>query len=226
MKLPRPAENLRKALWERIDEGELTGLRLARETGFEAGPHFQLPQPQTGSQRRGHGQGIERPAPVGPRPARSRRDQQTRQHHPSQRRPVRKCPPGRGAVAARQPLIMSMKVKDILKFKKSFCAACAPKWKATARLGALCDPHTRRRPRRHEHVSPPAARRHRPDCRHYNSLKPYGKGESNMYAVARDGGCTGNMWRLPAIILVVRPHNQAYPVEVMAMEPARRSMTT
>src|SRR6266516_4196824 len=28
-------ENLRKALWERIQEGDLTGLRLARETGFK-----------------------------------------------------------------------------------------------------------------------------------------------------------------------------------------------
>src|SRR2546425_10975634 len=27
-------ENLRKALWERIGEGELTGLRLAEQTGF------------------------------------------------------------------------------------------------------------------------------------------------------------------------------------------------
>jgi hypothetical protein len=26
--------------------------------------------------------------------------------------------------------------------------------------------------------------------RHYNSLKPYRKGESNMYAVARHGDCT------------------------------------
>src|SRR5881296_1465740 len=28
-------ENLRKALWERIEEGELTGLRLAEQTGFK-----------------------------------------------------------------------------------------------------------------------------------------------------------------------------------------------
>src|SRR5712671_2216272 len=28
-------ENLRKALWERIDAGDLTGLRLAQQTGFK-----------------------------------------------------------------------------------------------------------------------------------------------------------------------------------------------
>ena len=28
-------DNLRKALWERIDQGDLTGIRLARQTGFK-----------------------------------------------------------------------------------------------------------------------------------------------------------------------------------------------
>src|SRR3989442_14709851 len=28
-------DNLRKTLWERIDEGDLTGLRLAQQTGFK-----------------------------------------------------------------------------------------------------------------------------------------------------------------------------------------------
>ena len=35
MKFRALQENLRKALWERIDEGELTGLRLAHDTGFK-----------------------------------------------------------------------------------------------------------------------------------------------------------------------------------------------
>ena len=35
MKFRALQENLRKALWERIEEGDLTGLRLARETGFK-----------------------------------------------------------------------------------------------------------------------------------------------------------------------------------------------
>ena len=35
MKFRALQENLRKALWERIEDGELTGLRLAHETGFK-----------------------------------------------------------------------------------------------------------------------------------------------------------------------------------------------
>ncbi|HEY4661330.1 MAG TPA: helix-turn-helix domain-containing protein, partial [Terriglobales bacterium] len=34
MKFKALQENLRKALWELIDEGELTGQRLANQTGF------------------------------------------------------------------------------------------------------------------------------------------------------------------------------------------------
>src|SRR6478672_3162378 len=35
MKVKTLQENLRKAIWERIDEGDLTGMRLAEQTGFK-----------------------------------------------------------------------------------------------------------------------------------------------------------------------------------------------
>ena len=35
MKFQSLQENLRKRLWQRIDDGQLTGLRLAEETGFK-----------------------------------------------------------------------------------------------------------------------------------------------------------------------------------------------
>src|SRR5258705_10558625 len=35
MKFKALQENLRKTLWDRIEEGELTGLRLAQQTGFK-----------------------------------------------------------------------------------------------------------------------------------------------------------------------------------------------
>src|SRR5215469_17393126 len=35
MKFKALQENLRKTLWERIEEGELTGIRLAQQTGFK-----------------------------------------------------------------------------------------------------------------------------------------------------------------------------------------------
>jgi hypothetical protein len=55
--------------------------------------------------------------------------------------------------------------------------------------------------------------------RHYNSLKRYRKGESNMYAVRKsDGSCTIRYLEVAGNNLLLRPHNHAYPVEVMTIE--------
>jgi phage repressor protein C with HTH and peptisase S24 domain len=54
--------------------------------------------------------------------------------------------------------------------------------------------------------------------RHYNSLLPYKKGEPNMYAVRKDGGCTVKYVELDGNNLVLRPHNQAYPVNVIRVD--------
>ncbi len=59
--------------------------------------------------------------------------------------------------------------------------------------------------------------------RHYNSLKPYRKGESNMYAVHKNGTLTIKYVELAGKHLVLRPHNQTYPVEVMAMEDGKKA---
>lgn len=57
--------------------------------------------------------------------------------------------------------------------------------------------------------------------RHYNSLKPYRRGESNMYAVSKDGSCTVKYVERSGKHLVLRPHNQAYPVEVIQIEAGK-----
>ena len=59
--------------------------------------------------------------------------------------------------------------------------------------------------------------------RHYNSLKPYRKGESNMYAVRKENGCAVKYVEIAGNYLVLRPHNHAYPVEVLAMEAGKTS---
>lgn len=58
--------------------------------------------------------------------------------------------------------------------------------------------------------------------RHYNSLKPYRKGDLNMYAVNKNGACTVRYVEVAGDHLVLRPHNQAYPVELMATERGRK----
>jgi hypothetical protein len=122
------------------------------------------------------------------------------------------------ATAASEPLLMSMNVKDILKFKKTFLRRLRPeiegprsKWerfvvlKVDSRDGMSMYP--RLLPGAIVLVD-----------RHYNSLKPYRKGESNMYAVAHEGACTVKYVEVAGRNLVLRPHNQAYPVEVVTMD--------
>ena len=58
--------------------------------------------------------------------------------------------------------------------------------------------------------------------RHDNSLKPYRKGEFNMYAVLKDGTCTLK-YRAAANHLILRPHNQDFPIEVLTMEEGRKA---
>jgi hypothetical protein len=127
-----------------------------------------------------------------------------------------------GSVAARQPVIMSMKVKDIMKLKKTFLRKLRPEiegdrehWerfviiRADGREGMSMYPR----------LLPGATILL---DRHYNSLKPYRKGESNMYAVARNGTCTVKYVEVAGNHMVLRPHNTAYPVEVMAMAPGKK----
>ena len=57
--------------------------------------------------------------------------------------------------------------------------------------------------------------------RHYNSLKPYRRNESNMYAVLRNGECQVKYIEQAGKHLVLRPNNPDYPVEVMAITDSK-----
>lgn len=127
------------------------------------------------------------------------------------------------AVAACEPAITSGSVLDILKFKKTFLrrlraqtATSREKWRrfvlvrADARDGMSMYP--RLLPGSTLLID-----------RHYNSLKPYRRNEQNMYAVRVDGGCTVKYVEVAERNLVLRPHNQAYPVSLLPIEDGRKS---
>jgi hypothetical protein len=214
-------DNLRKTLWERIDEGDLTGLRLAQQTGFKQAHISNFLNRKRGLSL----EGMDKVLAV--------------QHlsvldllDPSEvNKRASILPPSGdefenvlltdGTVAATQPLITSMHVKEILKFKKSFLRKLKPEtegdresWerfvliKADGREGMSMYPR----------LLPGAVLLL---DRHYNSLKPYRKGEFNMYAVLKDGSCTVKYVEVAGNHLILRPHNQAYPIEVMTMEEGK-----
>jgi hypothetical protein len=214
-------DNLRKTLWGRIDEGDLTGLRLAQQTGFKQAHISNFLNRKRGLSL----EGMDRVLAV--------------QHlsvldllDPSEvNKRASILPPSDdefqnvllidGTVAATQPTIVSMNVKEILKFKKNFLKKLKPEaeggrshWerfvliKADAREGMSMYPR----------LLPGATLL---IDRHYNSLKPYRKGEFNMYAVLKDNTCTVKYVETAGNHLILRPHNQAYPIEVILMEEGK-----
>jgi Peptidase S24-like len=216
-------ENLRKTLWERIDEGELTGLRLAAQTGFKQAHISNFLNRKRGLSL----EGMDKVLNV--------------QHlsvldllDPSEiNKRASITPPSEdefenvllveGRVAANEALVMSMNVKEILKFKKAFLRRLRPElegdrdnWerfvliKLDGREGMSMYPR----------LLPGATVL---IDRHYNSLKPYRKGEFNMYAVGKDGTCTVKYVELAGNHLILRPHNQAYPIEVITVEEGKTS---
>ena len=218
MKFKVLQENLRKTLWHRIEEEGLTGLRLAEQTGFKQAHISNFLNRKRGLSLEGM-------------------DKVLRVQHLSvldllDPNEVNKrasiLPPSEdefqnvlqvdGAIAAVEPLVMSMNVKEIVKFKKNFLHSLRPEmeghrddWERFVVIQVDGRDGMSMYPR----LLPGATVL---IDRHYNSLKPYRKGESNMYAVNKDGTSTVKYVELAASNLVLRPHNQAYPVEIIPIE--------
>lgn len=223
MKFRLLQENLRETLLERIQGGDLTGLRLAEQTGFKQAHISNFLNRKRGLSL----EGMDRVLAV--------------QHlsvldllDPSEvnKRASIVAPSNDefqnvllvdGTIAATQPLVTSMNVKEILKFKKSFLKKLKPEtegdredWerfvviKVDGREGMSMYP--RLLPGANLLID-----------RHYNSLKPYRRGEFNMYAVLKDESCTVKYVEVAGQHLILRPQNQAYPIEVLTPEEGKSS---
>jgi SOS-response transcriptional repressor LexA len=210
-------ERLRSALWKQIQAGELTGVQLARETGFQQAHISNFLNRHRGlslqamdlvMKKRGFNLfDLVKNDELAPRLA--MRD---------------KAEDGYenvilvdGAIAAGSPLIVQENVRDVLKFKASFLrrlradgATGRGDWhrfvliKVDAREGMSMFPR----------LMPGAMLL---IDRHYTSLRPYRKNDRNMYAVRKDSGATIKYVELSERNLVLRPHNPDYPVDVIRM---------
>ncbi len=211
-------ENLRKALWERIAEGELTGLKLASQTGFRQAHISNF----LNRKRSLSLEGMDRVLSV--------------QHmsildllDPAEVNKRASIPPPsddefdnvfvvEGNIAASQPLIMSMRVREIHKFKRSFLRKLRPDmqgkrahWERFVAIKIEAADGMSMYPR----LLPGATVL---VDRHYNSLQPYRKGELNMYAVRVNNSCIVRYVELTGQNIVLRPHNQAYSIDVISLQ--------
>jgi hypothetical protein len=218
MKFKILQDNLRKVLWERIEAGELTGLRLAQQTGFKQAHISNFLNRKRGLSI----EGMDKVLAV--------------QHlsvldllDPSEVNKRASILPPSGdefenvlltdaSTAATLPLITSMHVQEILKFKKSFLRKLKAEttgdrssWQRFVLIkfdpGEAMSMYPRLMPGTTLLID-----------RHYNSLKAYRKGEFNMYAVLKNDTCTVRYVEVAGNHLILRTHNQSSPIDVLIVE--------
>ena len=217
MKFKSLQENLRKAIWERIDDGNLTGLRLAEQTGFKQAHISNF----LNRKRSLSLEGMDRVLSVQRLSVLDLMD-------PAEVNKRASIPPPsedefenifvvEGAIASAEPIIMSMNVREIQKFKRSFLRRLRTDmhgkrsdWERFVAVKVEANEGMSMYPR----LLPGATVL---IDRHYNSLQPYRKGELNMYAVKMNGTCIVRYVELAGKNMVLRPHNQTYAVEVVPL---------
>ena len=223
MKFKILQDNLRKLLWERIEAGELSGLHLARQTGFKQAHISNFLNRKRGLSLEGMDKVLSMqhlsvldlldPADVNKRAS----------ILPPSGDEFENVLLTDASTAATQPLITTMHVKDILKFKKSFLHKLKAEsdgdrsaWHRFVLIKLDAREATSMSPR----LMPGATLL---IDRHYNALKPYRKGELNMYAVLKSDTCTVRYVEVAGNELILRPHNQSSPIEVVALADGKRA---
>lgn len=214
MKFKSLQDNLRKTLLQKIGEGDLTGLRLAEQTGFRQAHISNF----LNRKRSLSLQGMDKVLNV--------------QHlsvldllDPDEINKRASIPPPsddefenvvvvESSVAATQKCIMSMDVREIQKFKRAFLRKLRPdavgtrsEWQRFVAIRAGADGMSM-----YPRLTPGATVL---IDRRYNSLQPYRRGESNMYAVHVSGGCRIRYVETAGQNIILRPHNPSYSVEIL-----------
>ena len=218
MKFKILQESLRRILWARIETGELTGLRLAQQTGFKQAHISNFLNKKRGLSL----EGMDKVLSV--------------QHlsvldllDPSEVNKRATILPPSGDefenvlladphIVATERQIPSMHVKEILKFKKNFLQRLRPEpdgdrsgWQRFVLIKADAKDAAAMYPR----LVPGATLLL---DRHYNALTPYRKGEFNMYAVLKNDTCTVRYVERAGNQLILRPHHQSSSIEVIPVE--------
>jgi transcriptional regulator with XRE-family HTH domain len=221
MKFRQLQENLRKIIRDRVEEGLLTGLKLAQQTGFQQAHISNF----LNSKRSLSLEGMDKVLQVQHLsvldlldPAEINKRASIMPPSPDEFEDVVVA---EGVIAAGEPLITNENVKDILKFKKAFLKRLRPaqasmrdEWQRFVMVKVDQNDGMSMYPR----LLPGSTVL---IDRHYNDLAPYRKNEPNMYAVRKDGGCTVKYVEMADSTLILRPHNQSSPIQVIQVEEGK-----
>jgi len=217
MKFYALQENLRKYLLARIEQGSLTGLGLAQQTGFQQAHISNFLNRKRGLSLAGmdrilDDQKLSVVDLLEPAELRHRVEAEgsTLEHLQSVMLVDAK-------VAVSQPMLTVHMVKDTMKFKKSFLRqmrAASDIDRGQWERFVLMEAPAREAMSMYPRLLPGALVML---DRHYTSLKPYHKTGPNMYAVNHEGGARLKYVEVAGDRMVLRPHNPAYPVEVIPL---------
>jgi transcriptional regulator with XRE-family HTH domain len=216
-------DSLRRELRKRIDAGQFTGMELARRTGFTQAHISNFLNRKRGLKL-------------------SALDRMLKAIgltlydllNPNELVKFAAVPPGadeeyadvplvEGKIAAGSEVIINEEVKEVLKFRRGFLN------RIRADLAGLPGGGDRKNWTRFVLIKVDQKEgmsmwpRLTPGTtllidRHYNSLQPYRKNDRNMYAVRKADGCTVKYVEFGQDVLILRPHNPDYPVEVLPLE--------
>jgi transcriptional regulator with XRE-family HTH domain len=212
-------ESLRREIRKRIDAGELTGMELARRTGFTQAHISNFVNRKRGLKLNAldrvlkaiglalydllNPHDLVRFAAVP-----SGKDEE-----------YGDIPLVEGAIAAGSEVIVNEEVKELLKFRRVFLNRIRPDLAAPPRKSwtrfVLIKVDLKEGMSMWPRLNPGSTLL---IDRHYNSLRPYRKNDRSLYAVRKPDGCTVKYVELSGNMLILRPHNPDYPVEVLIIE--------
>jgi hypothetical protein len=223
MKFRQLQENLRITIKKRIDSGDLTGLHLSKLTGFQQAHISNFINGKRYLSVEGMDKVLEKQFLsvldlLDPHEINKRASIVAPSNDEFE--DVVVADP---EIVANEERIIADNVKDILKFKKAFLKRLSAKqasprdaWQRFVMIKVDAQDGMSMYPR----LLPGATVLL---DRHYNDLAPYRKGEPNMYAVKKDGTCTVKYVEVQENTLILRPHNQSFPVHVIQMEEGKTS---
>jgi transcriptional regulator with XRE-family HTH domain len=210
-------EELRRVLRERIHAGKLTGLGLAKQTGFEQAHISNFLRGKRSLSMEGMDRLLD---------AQQLSIFDLLDHSEINKR-ASSIPSAEGEfdnviltdpdVAAKDPIIKRDRIRDILKFKRSFLKRLRPapaqgreQWQRFVLIKLDSQEAMSMYPR----LLPGATVL---IDRHYNLLQPYRRTEPNMYAVRKNDTCTIKYVERDGDHLVLRPRNESHPIAVLAL---------
>lgn len=211
-------DELRRVLWERIRAGKLSGLALAKRTGFEQAHISNF----LNRKRSLSLEGMDRVLAAEnlsiydllSHEELNKRASSISAAEGDYENVVLTAP----EIAAEASVITRENVRDILKFKRSFLRRLRPaasagreQWQRFVLIKIDAQEAASMYPRLLPGTTVLIDR-------HYNLLQPYRRNESNMYAVLKNQTCTIRYVERDGDHLVLRPHNQTYPISVLLIE--------